>query len=70
VLFATQAGICPPRFILFTTGFLEAGYRRFLERRLREEFGFDGSPIQLSLRLRERRARPAGAGGGRRARRG
>ncbi|MBO0771739.1 MAG: ribosome biogenesis GTPase Der [Actinobacteria bacterium] len=70
VLFATQAGICPPRFILFTTGFLEAGYRRFLERRLREEFGFDGSPVQLSLRLRERRARPAGAGGGRRARRG
>ena len=56
IMFATQAGIRPPHFVLFTTGFLEAGYRRFLERRLREEFGFEGSPIRLSLRLRERRS--------------
>jgi GTP-binding protein len=63
IMFATQAGIRPPHFVLFTTGFLEAGYRRFLERRLREEFGFEGSPIRLSLRLRERRA-GAGRGGG------
>jgi GTP-binding protein len=62
-MFATQAGIRPPHFVLFTTGFLEAGYRRFLERRLREEFGFEGSPIRLSLRLRERRS-GAGKGGG------
>ena len=33
-----------PRFVLFTTGFLEAGYRRFLERRLREDFDFTGTP--------------------------
>lgn len=52
ILFATQVGVCPPRFVLFSTGFLEAGYRRFLERRLRESFGFAGSPIQLSVRLR------------------
>ena len=54
ILFATQAGTCPPRFVVFTTGFLEAGYRRFLERRLREEFGFAGTPIELSVRARER----------------
>jgi ribosome-associated GTPase EngA len=59
ILFATQAGIRPPHFILFTSGFLQAGYRRFIERRLREEFGFDGSPVHLSMRLREKRA-PAG----------
>jgi len=56
ILFATQAGIRPPHFILFTTGFLQAGYRRFVERRLRQEFGFEGSPVRLSMRLRDRRA--------------
>ena len=57
VLFATQADTRPPRFVLFTTGFLEAGYRRFLERRLREDFDFTGSPIEISVRVREKRAR-------------
>jgi GTP-binding protein len=57
VLFATQAGIRPPTFVLFTTGFLEAGYRRFLERRLRETFGFTGSPVRISVRVRERKSR-------------
>ncbi|BCK56801.1 ribosome biogenesis GTPase Der [Nocardia wallacei] len=57
VLFATQATTRPPTFVLFTTGFLEAGYRRFLERRLREEFGFDGSPVRISIRVREKRDR-------------
>jgi GTP-binding protein len=60
VLFATQAGIRPPRFVLFTSGFLEAGYRRFIERRLREDFGFAGTPIEVSVRVREKR----GKGGG------
>src|SRR5262249_59469108 len=55
-LSATQAGPPPPHFVFFTTGFLEAGYRRFLERRLREEFGFQGSPVRVSVRVRERRA--------------
>ena len=55
VLFATQAANRPPTFVLFTSGFLEAGYRRFLERRLREEFGFTGSPVQINVRVRERR---------------
>jgi len=57
VLFATQATTRPPTFVLFTSGFLEAGYRRFLERRLREEFGFDGSPVRISVRVREKRDR-------------
>jgi GTPase len=55
IMFATQAGIRPPHFVLFTTGFLQAGYRRFIERRLREEFGFDGTPVHVSMRLREKR---------------
>ncbi|MEP6980551.1 MAG: ribosome biogenesis GTPase Der [Nakamurella sp.] len=55
ILFATQAANRPPTFVLFTSGFLEAGYRRFIERRLREEFGFDGSPIRINVRVREKR---------------
>jgi GTPase len=66
ILFATQAGIRPPHFVLFTSGFLEASYRRFVERRLREEFGFEGSPVQVSVRVRAKREgqgrRPARAG--------
>jgi len=54
VLFATQAGVRPPRFVVFATGFLEPAYRRFLERRLREDFGFVGSPVEISVRVRER----------------
>ena len=57
ILFGTQASNRPPTFILFTTGFLEAGYRRFVERRLREEFGFAGTPIRINLRIREKRRR-------------
>jgi len=57
VLFGTQASTRPPRFVLFASGFLEAGYRRFIERRLREEFGFVGSPVEISVRVREKRAR-------------
>ncbi|WP_029109306.1 ribosome biogenesis GTPase Der [Mycobacterium sp. URHD0025] len=55
ILFATQAATRPPTFVLFTSGFLEAGYRRFLERRLRETFGFDGSPVRINVRIREKR---------------
>lgn len=57
ILFATQASTRPPRFVVFATGFLEAGYRRFIERRLRETFGFEGSPIEISVRVREKRKR-------------
>ena len=57
ILFATQASSRPPRFVIFATGFLEHGYRRFLERSLREEFGFEGSPIQISVNIREKKKR-------------
>ena len=59
VLFATQAGTKPPHFVLFTTGFLEETYRRFIERRLREDFGFAGTPVKLTMRLREKRGKNA-----------
>jgi GTP-binding protein len=57
ILFATQADTRPPRFVVFASGFIEAGYRRFLERRLREQFGFEGTPIEISVRVREKRRR-------------
>ena len=57
ILFATQPGVAPPRFVLFTTGPLEPSYRRFLERRLREQFGFRGTPIELAVKAREKRGR-------------
>jgi GTP-binding protein len=57
ILFGTQAATQPPTFVLFTSGFLEAGYRRFIERRLREEFGFAGTPIRINLRVRAKRAK-------------
>ncbi|HEY8372810.1 MAG TPA: ribosome biogenesis GTPase Der [Pseudonocardiaceae bacterium] len=54
ILFATQAQTRPPTVVLFTTGFLEAGYRRFLERKFRETFGFTGTPVRIAVRVRER----------------
>ncbi len=57
ILFATQASTRPPRFVIFASGFVEAGYRRFLERKLRERFGFEGTPIEVSVRVREKRRR-------------
>lgn len=56
VLFATQASTRPPVIVLFTTGFLDAGYRRYLERKFRETFGFEGSPVKIAVRVRERRS--------------
>jgi GTP-binding protein len=57
ILFATQDSSRPPRFVLFTTGFLDPGYRRFIQRRLRETYGFEGTPIEVSMRVREKRKR-------------
>ena len=57
ILFATQVSVRPPKFVLFTTGFLEEGYRRFITRRLRETYGFEGSPIEIGMRVREKRKR-------------
>ncbi len=57
ILFATQAATRPPKFVLFTSGFLDPQYRRFIERRLRETFEFTGTPIHISVRVREKRGK-------------
>ncbi|MPQ99734.1 ribosome biogenesis GTPase Der [Modestobacter sp. I12A-02628] len=57
IKYVTQADVRPPRFVVFSTGFLEAGYRRFLERKLREQFGFAGTPIDISVKVRETKAK-------------
>ncbi|UWZ40610.1 ribosome biogenesis GTPase Der [Dactylosporangium roseum] len=54
VLFATQAGVSPPKFVLFTTGALDPGYVRFVERKLREEFEFIGTPIHITVKPRKK----------------
>jgi GTPase len=54
ILFGTQAQVGPPTFVLFTTGQLEPGYVRFLQRRLREEFGFRGTPVHVEVRVRQK----------------
>ena len=57
VLFATQAGSAPPKFVLFTTGPLDPGYVRFIERKLREEFEFEGTPVHVTVKPRQKRPR-------------
>ena len=54
IFYATQAGIAPPKFVVFSSGWIEASYRRFIERRLREEFSFPGTPVQVAVRVKER----------------
>ena len=55
ILFVTQAGVRPPTFVLFTSGFIDPGYRRFIERRLREDFDFTGTPIRIQMRIRSKK---------------
>ena len=57
IIFGTQVATRPPKFVIFASGFLEAGYRRFIIRRLRETYGFEGSPIEIGVRVRESRKR-------------
>jgi GTP-binding protein len=59
ILYGAQTGVAPPSFVLFTNvaSELHFSYERFLVNRLREAFGFEGSPIRLSVRRRERRRR-------------
>lgn len=57
VMYATQVGIAPPTFVFFTnvaTTF-HFSYQRFLVNRLRDAFGFEGSPIRIEVRARARR---------------
>ena len=57
IMFATQPSTSPPTFVLFTSAKLDASYERFVERRLREQFGFVGTPIVIQQRPREKRKR-------------
>jgi GTP-binding protein len=57
ILFGTQAASRPPKFVLFASGFLEAGYRRFIIRKLRELYGFEGTPVEIGVRVREKRSK-------------
>lgn len=52
ILFGTQAQNCPPTFALFTSGQMDPQYVRFVERRLREDFGFVGTPVHVRVRSR------------------
>ena len=54
IYYATQAGIAPPKFVIFSSGWIEPSYRRFIERRLREEFGFPGTPVMVAIRVKDR----------------
>lgn len=56
ILFGTQAHNCPPTFVLFTSGQMDAAYTRYVERRLREDFGFRGSPVHVEVRARQKRS--------------
>jgi GTP-binding protein len=70
IFYATQAGVAPPTFVFFArdAGSVHFSYRRYLENRLREAFGFDGTPVRLvfrersSVKLAPRGRRPTGAG--------
>ncbi|HXU87194.1 MAG TPA: ribosome biogenesis GTPase Der [Verrucomicrobiae bacterium] len=55
VFYGTQAAVAPPTFVFFANdaALIHFSYRRYLENRLREEFGFDGTPIKLVFRDRE-----------------
>ena len=52
--YVTQVGVGPPTFRVFTSGELPPAYVRYLERRLREAFGFAGTPLDLAVRVRPR----------------
>lgn len=55
VYYITQVKVQPPTFLLFVNEpkLVHFAYRRFLENRIREEFGFEGTPIRLVTRKRE-----------------
>jgi GTP-binding protein len=60
ILYGAQTAVAPPSFVLFTNVATEFhfSYERFLINRLRESFGFEGTPIRLAVRRRERKGRP------------
>jgi GTP-binding protein len=77
VLYATQVAVAPPTFVIFVNDpvLIHFSYRRYLENRIRDEWGFLGTPIRLIFRAREsaeaarRSARPRRRSAVKRARR-
>lgn len=63
ILYAVQARVAPPTFILFATRRLEVSYLRFIEHRIREAEPFPGTPLRVQARLRERREPREPSGG-------
>jgi GTP-binding protein len=61
ILYAVQSSVAPPTFVFFTNVATEFhfSYQRFLENRLREAFGFEGTPIRLQVRARRRAPSPS-----------
>ncbi|MBW3594630.1 MAG: ribosome biogenesis GTPase Der [Actinobacteria bacterium] len=55
ILYALQAEVAPPTFVLFTSGRLQDNYLRYLEHRVRAVEAFDGTPITFKVRLRSKR---------------
>ncbi|AQS58599.1 ribosome biogenesis GTPase Der [Desulforamulus ferrireducens] len=57
IFYATQGGVKPPTFILFVNDpeLMHFSYERYLENKIRETYGFEGTPIRIYLRQREAR---------------
>jgi GTP-binding protein len=67
ILYAAQVGVAPPSFVFFTnvaTTF-HFSYQRFLINKLREQFGFEGTPIRIQVRRRKTTDKQRRARGGR-----
>jgi GTP-binding protein len=62
ILYGVQTGVKPPEFVIFTNVATELhfSYERFLVNQLRESFGFEGAPIRLKIRRRQRSGRRPG----------
>ena len=59
ILYSTQAAAHPPMFLLFANNedLIKEHYKRYLENKLREAFGFFGTPIRISVRTRSEKAK-------------
>jgi len=72
ILYAAQIGVAPPSFVFFTNVATEFhfSYERFLVNKLREEFGFLGTPIRLKVRRRNKGRQSSRGGQGGQAKQG
>lgn len=55
IYYANQVAVCPPTFVLFTNNpdYMHFSYKRYLENKLRDAFGFEGTPIHIICRKRD-----------------